>query len=84
MKKKLFSMAVITTAILTSYLANGNNQEQPSNNLLLDNIEALSDPTEEYGITCDVGCGRCWYPDDSEENAVPGCRFTGFMSDFCC
>ena len=90
MKSNIFkSMAVVVTAIFTGYnvyLAQAENNAVSE--LLLANVEALSQNEESGGgeavITCSRSCGdgvgQCWVKIDPNS---PYCDFSGSQADHC-
>ena len=85
MKKILFSALAVVAVSLSAF---GGYMTCPdaastSNQLLAENIEALSYNLEEVTITCSAGCGNCWYVSASNGHEYL-CQFNGDPESYCC
>lgn len=79
MKKSLFIGAMmLALAVSGVTLASVNSTRNEHQNLVMDNIEALSQ-NEGFIISCGRSWGTCWDWDYS----INDCLFTGNVHDYC-
>ncbi len=79
MKKSLFIGAMLLALAVSGVtLASVNSTRNEHQNLVTDNIEALSQ-NEGFIISCGRNWGTCW----TWSTDINRCRFSGALEDYC-